>query len=159
MAAPKKAFVTSPIGVLQLEATENALVAIRFKESKQADAENTVSTNPVIDETVAQIDAYFQGQLTTCDLPLDLRGTEFQQSVWQALCKIPYGQTISYLQLANRLGDPKKVRAVGSANGKNPIPVIIPCHRVVGADGTLVGYSGGISRKKALLRHEDAILL
>jgi O-6-methylguanine DNA methyltransferase len=159
MSDPKKAFVTSSIGVLQLEATENALVAIRFKESKPADAESTVSTNPVLDETVAQIDAFFQGQLTSFDLPLDPQGTEFQQSVWQALCKIPYGQTISYGQLAKRLGDPQKVRAVGSANGKNPIPVIIPCHRVVGADGTLVGYSGGISRKKALLRHEGAILL
>lgn len=159
MSDPKKVFVTSPIGVLQLEATENALVAIRFKESKPADAESTFSTNPVLDETVAQIDAYFQGQLTSFDLPLDPQGTEFQQSVWQALCKIPYGQTISYGQLAKRLGDHQKVRAVGSANGKNPIPVIIPCHRVVGADGTLVGYSGGISRKKALLRHEGAILL
>ena len=101
-----------------------------------------------------QLDAYFAGELETFDLDLDPHGTPFQQRVWDELTRIPYGETISYSELAHRLGDPKLVRAVGLANGRNPISIVIPCHRVIGADGSLVGYGGGLERKRWLLEHE-----
>jgi methylated-DNA-[protein]-cysteine S-methyltransferase len=101
-----------------------------------------------------QLDAYFAGELETFDVPLALHGTAFQQSVWEQLTRIPFGETISYSELARRLGDPKLVRAVGLANGRNPVSIIVPCHRVIGADGSLVGYGGGLERKQWLLEHE-----
>ena len=101
-----------------------------------------------------QLDAYFAGELEAFDLPLAPHGTPFQQRVWDELTRIPYGETISYLELALRLGDRKLVRAVGTANGRNPLSIIVPCHRVIGADGTLVGYGGGLERKRWLLEHE-----
>ncbi|MDX1672165.1 MAG: methylated-DNA--[protein]-cysteine S-methyltransferase [Balneolaceae bacterium] len=106
-----------------------------------------------------QLTAYFTGHRRKFDLPLDPDGTGFQRRVWSALQQIPYGSTVTYRQLSERLGDPQALRAVGKANGSNPIPVIIPCHRVIGADNRLVGYSGGIERKKWLLKHEGALLL
>jgi methylated-DNA-[protein]-cysteine S-methyltransferase len=102
-------------------------------------------------ETIRQLRAYFDGELKNFDLPLSLEGTEFQLRVWKSLCAIPYGETISYGQLAHRIGSPKAARAVGLANGSNPIPIIVPCHRVIGSNGSLVGYGGGLSNKKALL--------
>jgi methylated-DNA-[protein]-cysteine S-methyltransferase len=104
----------------------------------------------------AQLAAWFAGELETFDLPLAPAGTPFQRRVWDALLEIPYGTTTTYGDLARRLGDPKAVRAVGLANGRNPIPIIIPCHRVVGADGSLTGYGGGLERKRWLLHHEAA---
>ena len=101
-----------------------------------------------------QLDAYFAGELEAFDLPLKLHGTEFQLRVWDQLARIPFAETISYKELALRLGDLKLVRAVGTANGRNPISIVIPCHRVIGADGTLVGYGGGLDRKRWLLDHE-----
>jgi methylated-DNA-[protein]-cysteine S-methyltransferase len=101
-----------------------------------------------------QLDAYFAGELDTFDLPLAPHGTPFQLRVWEELTRIPYGETISYKELALRLGDIKLVRAVGLANGRNPLSIVIPCHRVIGADGTLVGYGGGLDRKRWLLDHE-----
>jgi methylated-DNA-[protein]-cysteine S-methyltransferase len=101
-----------------------------------------------------QLDAYFAGELEEFDLPLALHGTEFQLRVWDELARIPFAETISYKELALRLGDLKLVRAVGLANGRNPISIVIPCHRVIGADGTLVGYGGGLDRKRWLLDHE-----
>ena len=101
-----------------------------------------------------QLDAYFAGELESFELDLDPHGTPFQQRVWAELARIPYGETISYSELAHRLGDPKLVRAVGLANGRNPISIVIPCHRVIGADGSLVGYGGGLERKRWLLEHE-----
>lgn len=106
-------------------------------------------------DAVSQLGAYFAGELTRFDLPLKPAGTAFQQQVWQALTDIPYGKTASYGEIANRLNKPKAVRAVGAANGRNPIGIIIPCHRVVGANGSLTGYAGGIERKQWLLRHEQ----
>ena len=147
----------SPVGTLKLEAINNALTAIDFIETEPASSKNLSS--PVLQDTIDQLDAYFEGQLTTFNLPLAPDGTDFQQRVWEALRDIPYGQTVTYGLLAERLGDANKMRAVGTANGKNPIPIIIPCHRVVGANQQLVGYSGGIARKKQLLKHEGAILL
>lgn len=105
----------------------------------------------------AQLDAYFAGTLRVFDLPLALAGTPFQQRVWQALLEIPYGVTISYGELARRLGDPKASRAVGLANGRNPVSIIVPCHRVIGADGALTGYGGGLDNKRWLLTHEGAL--
>jgi methylated-DNA-[protein]-cysteine S-methyltransferase len=101
-----------------------------------------------------QLDAYFAGELQEFDLPLAPHGTPFQVRVWDELTRIPYAETISYKELALRLGDPKLVRAVGTANGRNPLSIIVPCHRVIGADGTLVGYGGGLERKRWLLDHE-----
>lgn len=110
-------------------------------------------------EAARQLEAYFSGERTRFDLKLAPEGTPFQQEVWAALCEIPFGQTISYGELAARVGRPLGAQAVGRANGQNPIGVIVPCHRVVGADGALVGYAGGLDRKEALLRHEGAAVL
>lgn len=107
---------------------------------------------------VAQLEAYFAGQLEEFDLELAPQGTPFQKQVWQELERIPYGTTISYGELAERIGNPKAVRAVGTANGANPLPIVIPCHRVIGADGSLTGYAGGLELKEALLALEGAIL-
>jgi methylated-DNA-[protein]-cysteine S-methyltransferase len=101
-----------------------------------------------------QLDAYFAGELEAFDLSLAPEGTPFQLRVWEELTRIPYGETISYSQLAERIGDPRAVRAVGLANGRNPISIVVPCHRVIGADGSLVGYGGGLERKRWLLEHE-----
>ena len=110
-------------------------------------------------DAARQLEAYFAGERTVFDLELAPEGTPFQQQVWTALCEIPFGQTISYGELAARVGRPLGAQAVGRANGQNPVGVIIPCHRVVGSDGALVGYAGGLDRKEALLRHEGAPVL
>ncbi|KGN78450.1 cysteine methyltransferase [Porphyromonadaceae bacterium COT-184 OH4590] len=112
-------------------------------------------SNAVIEETMTQLDQYFQGDRTEFDLPLSLIGTTFQQRVWEELHKIPYGQTISYLRLAGRMGIPKAVRAVANANGANPVSIIVPCHRVVGSNGKLGGYGGGLETKVFLLNIEQ----
>ena len=106
-------------------------------------------------DVVAQLRAYFDGTLHTFSLPLAFTGTPFQREVWEALRQIPYGATCSYAQLAERIGRPDAVRAVGAANGQNPIPIIVPCHRVIGANGTLTGFGGGLPMKKWLLAHES----
>jgi methylated-DNA-[protein]-cysteine S-methyltransferase len=108
-------------------------------------------------EVVAQLDAYFAGQRTDFDLPLAPQGTGFQMTVWRALLGIPFGETISYAELARRVGNPKASRAVGHANARNPISIIVPCHRVIGADKSLTGYAGGLDRKRALLAHEAQV--
>jgi methylated-DNA-[protein]-cysteine S-methyltransferase len=107
-----------------------------------------------VSATVEQVEAYFNGRLQEFSLPLDPQGTEFQRRVWLALADVPYGQTESYGQLATRIGNPKACRAVGLANGRNPIPLVLPCHRVIGADGSLTGYGGGLDLKQRLLDHE-----
>ncbi len=124
---------------------------------KGLNAEYVEQESTVINQTITQLQAYFNGSLTKFDLPLKLVGTEFQQRVWQALLKIPFGETRTYLQLSKTLGDEKAIRAVASANGANAISVIIPCHRVIGSDGQLVGYAGGIPAKKKLLQIEGAL--
>ena len=110
--------------------------------------------NPVLRDAVRQLGAYFAGELGRFELPLAARGTPFQQRVWKALSQIPYAQTRSYGEIAAALGTPKSVRAVGAANGRNPIPIVVPCHRVIGADGSLTGYGGGLPLKKLLLELE-----
>jgi methylated-DNA-[protein]-cysteine S-methyltransferase len=148
--------IESPIGPLLLAGDHEALRFLLFKRGRdkakpKADWEPDRS---VLKEPVKQIGAYFSGRLKAFDLPLAPRGTPFQASVWDALQRIPYGETISYGELARRLGNPKAVRAVGLANGSNPIAIIIPCHRVIGSNGSLVGYGGGLSIKQALLAME-----
>jgi len=139
----------SPVGDLLLRADDDGRLTELYTRHDGAAA-----TDWPYPEISAQIDAYFAGEREDFDLELAPSGTDFQLRVWDELVKIPYGETISYSELAHRLGDPKLVRAVGLANGRNPISIIIPCHRVIGADGSLVGYGGGLERKKWLLEHE-----
>jgi methylated-DNA-[protein]-cysteine S-methyltransferase len=142
--------IETPIGPLHAQVDEEGrLLELRF--SSGADSQSS-STNyqPVID----QLREYFAGKRQTFELELAPRGTEFQRAVWNELLRIGYGETITYAELARRIGKPSAVRAVGAANGANPIPVIVPCHRVIGSNGTLTGYGGGIERKQWLLAHE-----
>ena len=150
--------MASPVGQLKLVATETALVAVLWENenpNRVRLAELTENTQHLILlETQKQLNEYFTGQRQIFDLPLDFEGTEFQQKVWQALLTIPFGETRSYKQIAEQIGNVKAVRAVGAANGKNPISIIAPCHRVVGANGKLVGFAGGLDNKDILLKIE-----
>ena len=147
--------ITSPVGKLRLIASDKGLVAIDVRNVRVAsDLETSASAQKILSATKKQLEQYFAGKRTTFDIPLDLQGTEFQQQAWRALCRIPYGKTISYGQQAKNIKKPKAFRAVGSANGKNPIPIIVPCHRVVASDGSLGGYSLGLKMKKQLLALE-----
>ncbi|MEX2260958.1 MAG: methylated-DNA--[protein]-cysteine S-methyltransferase [Bryobacteraceae bacterium] len=139
---------------LHLTASPRGLRAIRFGISENG-ALNGDELDPFLEETAAQLTAYFEGRLTRFDLPLDLEGTSFQKRVWNALRAIPYGETISYAQLAEIAGSPKGFRAVGAANGRNPIPIIVPCHRVIQSGGGLGGYSCGLDVKRMLLDLEN----
>jgi methylated-DNA-[protein]-cysteine S-methyltransferase len=139
----------SPVGDILLQADDDGRLTGLFLRHDVAAA----GDGP-FDAVREQLDAYFAGELEEFDLPLALHGTPFQLRVWEQLARIPFAETISYKELALRLGDPKLVRAVGLANGRNPVSIVIPCHRVIGADGTLVGYGGGLDRKRWLLDHE-----
>jgi len=141
----------SPVGDILLRADEDGRLTELYLRHDGAD--RNPAAGP-FDHVREQLDAYFAGEREDFDLPLALHGTDFQMRVWEQLTRIPYGETISYSQLALRLGDPKLVRAVGLANGRNPVSIIVPCHRVIGADGSLVGYGGGLERKQWLLEHE-----
>jgi methylated-DNA-[protein]-cysteine S-methyltransferase len=144
--------VASPVGKLRLIASDKGLVAIDVRNVRVAsDLETSASAQKILSATRKQLEQYFAGKRTNFDIPLDLEGTDFQQQAWRALCRIPYGKTISYGQQAKSIKKPKAFRAVGSANGKNPIPIIVPCHRVVAGDGSLGGYSLGLKMKKQLL--------
>jgi methylated-DNA-[protein]-cysteine S-methyltransferase len=141
------------MGMMLLAADDRGLRLISFALGKRPERPQSgwqQDRAPFV-ETIRQLRAYFERELKNFDLPLSLEGTEFQLRVWHSLLAIPYGQTISYGQLACRVGIPKGARAVGLANGSNPIPIIVPCHRVIGSNGSLVGYGGGLSNKKALL--------
>ncbi len=140
---------------VRLVASSKGLVAINFRASA-VDGERN-DGNPAILEATRQLRAYFAGNLREFDIPLDLRGTPFQLKVWRALETIPFGETRSYLQIAVDIGAEKAVRAVGAANGANPIPIVVPCHRVIGSGGKLVGYGGGLPLKKRLLTLEGAL--
>ncbi len=139
-----------------LASVENGLRAISFAEGRRPvrPRPDWSEDRSPFTETIRQLDAYFEGELRNFTLPLSLEGSEFQLRVWKTLITIPYGETISYGQLACRVGNPKAARAVGLANGSNPIPIIVPCHRVIGSDGSLTGYGGGLPIKKALLSLE-----
>jgi methylated-DNA-[protein]-cysteine S-methyltransferase len=147
--------ITSPVGKLRLIASDKGLVAIDVRNVRVAsDLETSASAQKILSTTKKQLEQYFAGKRTNFDIPLDLQGTDFQRQAWRALCRIPYGKTISYGQQAKNIKKPKAFRAVGSANGKNPIPIIVPCHRVVAGDGSLGGYSLGLKMKKQLLALE-----
>lgn len=147
----------SPVGNLLLAGDERGLRLVSFENSKRAAAVEPgwkPDGAPFV-EAVRQLQEYFRGERKEFDLPLAPEGTDFQLNVWRSLRTIPYGDTISYAQLAQRIGNPKAVRAVGLANGCNPIPIIIPCHRVIGSDGSLTGFGGGLSNKRKLLDLES----
>lgn len=151
-------YLASPVGQLKLVANEQALVAVLWENEnpKRVRLAELLeeAQHPVLLETARQLNEYFAGQRRQFDLPLDFEGTDFQQKVWQALLSIPFGETRSYKQIAEQIGNPKAVRAVGAANGKNPISIIAPCHRVIGASGKLVGFAGGLENKDILLKIE-----
>ena len=147
--------VSSPVGKLRLIASDKGLVAIDVRNVKtSSDEVKNVAAQKILSATKKQLEQYFAGKRTSFDIPLDLEGTDFQRQAWLALCRIPFGKTISYGQQAKNIKKPKAFRAVGSANGKNPIPIIVPCHRVVAGDGSLGGYSLGLKMKKQLLALE-----
>lgn len=150
--------VASPIGGLLLEATQNQLTTVHFYGETAGHLDKSTSS-PILRQAKQQLEEYFAGDRREFTLPLAPRGTAFEQAVWKALEAIPYGQTITYMQLAKKLGDPNKVRAVGRANGQNPLAIVIPCHRVIGAGNKLTGYAGGVENKRWLLQHEGALLL
>jgi methylated-DNA-[protein]-cysteine S-methyltransferase len=147
----------TPLGDLLLVAVDGALVKAHFPPFEAPDVPPTPD-EPVLVEAVRQLGEHFAGQRTEFDLPLDPPGTPFQRRVWDELGRVPYGTTATYGEIAARLGDPKCVRAVGMANGRNPIAVVVPCHRVIGSDGKLRGYAAGVERKQQLLALEDASL-
>ncbi len=152
MNMPEETYVTildSPVGQLILTSDGTSLTRLLFHGDP--DPAWSREACPVLDEAVSQLRAYFAGERTTFDLPLAPTGTPFQLLVWASLREIPYAQTISYGELARRVGQPTAARAVGLANGRNPISVVVPCHRVIGADGSLTGYGGGLDRKRTLL--------
>jgi len=146
--------VTTPLGPVRITSSGTAITSVLFLDEENEPTETP--NDPLLLECTRQLEAYFSGSLTQFDLPLAPQGTEFQQRVWAELQKVPFGRTATYGDLAHRLGDPNLTRAVGTANGSNPIAIIIPCHRIIGADGSLTGYSGGLWRKQWLLRHESA---
>lgn len=141
--------IPTPVGPLRIDETEGAIVAVNF-----VDEALCPPATPLLAEAVRQLNAYFDGTLTAFALPIRQEGTAFRMACWQALCTIPYGETISYGEQARRIGKPKAIRAVGGANHHNPISIIVPCHRVIGADGSLTGYGGGVEIKQWLLEHE-----
>jgi methylated-DNA-[protein]-cysteine S-methyltransferase len=153
----------SPVGPITLVAADGALAALHMDQQRHAPAPEELGEpaagqdGDVLAEAARQLAEYFDGSRTEFDLPLAMDGTSFQRRVWTALRGIPYGQTVSYGQLADRIGQPSASRAVGLANGRNPIGIIVPCHRVIGADGSLTGYGGGIERKRFLLSHEQRV--
>ena len=147
--------MSSPVGKLTLVASSKGLVAIDVRNNaKQVVTAKDASAQSILLKTKKQLEQYFAGKRTSFDVALDLVGTEFQVKAWRALCRIPFGKTITYGQQASNIKKPKAFRAVGSANGKNPIPIIVPCHRVVASDGSLGGYSLGLKMKKQLLALE-----
>lgn len=144
-------FVKTPLGIAKIVGDENGISEISV--SNEGAVSNKIPT--VLQEAASQLNDYFEGKRTNFDFKLNPMGTEFQQKVWKALLEIPFGKTMSYLELSKKLGDVKAIRAVASANGKNPLWIVVPCHRVIGTDGSLTGYAGGLWRKKWLLEHEN----
>jgi methylated-DNA-[protein]-cysteine S-methyltransferase len=150
--AKQVAYYKTPIGIAKIIGTENGICEVTV-----LDEEVAISTKipPILKDCVLQLDEYFNGKRTAFNLKLDPKGTQFQQKVWQTLLKVPFGKTNTYLEQAKSLGAVKAIRAVASANGKNPLWIIIPCHRIIGSNGALTGYAGGLWRKKWLLNHEN----
>ena len=146
------AYIKSPLGITEIIGDENGIAVISVLDSEK---EITTQIPVALKEAVSELQDYFQGKRNDFTFKLNPKGTEFQQKVWEELLNIPFGKTISYLGLSKKLGDVKAIRAVASANGKNPLWIVVPCHRVIGTDGSLTGYAGGLWRKKWLLEHEN----
>ena len=148
----------TPVGALKLVASDRGLLAILWPNDRpnrvRLDSLIEDPNHPILRETERQLHEYFDGSRQSFSVPLDMRGTPFQQGVWKALLEIPFGQTRSYGELARQLGSPQAVRAVGAANGRNPLSIVVPCHRVIGASGKLTGFAGGLQTKAQLLDHE-----
>lgn len=150
----ERVVIDSPIGFLEIKGTKAGLVSVIFMDNEEAISAHIPE---ILVPTVTQLKEYFNKERSLFQLTLAPEGTQFQQKVWKELQEIPFGKTTSYQKMANALGDPKVIRAAASANGKNPISIIIPCHRVIGTDGSLTGYAGGLHRKKWLLAHESPV--
>jgi len=148
------AYIKTPLGIARLEGDENGLVTISVLDGE----ENVSDLIPEeLEDAAYQLQEYFEGTRTQFSLQLNPQGTDFQKRVWEELQSIPYGKTMSYLELSKKLGDVKAIRAVAAANGQNPLWIVVPCHRVIGSDGSLTGYAGGLHRKKWLLEHESPV--
>ncbi|MCP9199365.1 methylated-DNA--[protein]-cysteine S-methyltransferase [Gramella sp. GC03-9] len=148
----KKARIKTPLGIAELAGDENGLSYFSILDDKEEFDKEIPSE---LQSAAEQVSEYFNGKREKFDLKLNPQGTEFQKKVWKELINIPFGHTTSYLELSRKLGDEKAIRAVASANGKNPLWILVPCHRVIGSDGSLTGYAGGLHRKKWLLEHEN----
>lgn len=144
----------SPVGALTLTSDGHALTSLLFEGSKERPGIDELKPDAIVKETKKQLEEFFARKRKTFEVPLLAEGTDFQREVWGALTRIPYGETRSYAQLAKSIGKPKAMRAVGAANGRNPIAIIVPCHRVIGADGSLTGFGGGMENKARLLDFE-----
>jgi len=150
------AHIQTPLGIAKVVSDEVGIQEISVLDEK-INIENSADIPQVLKDCICQLEEYFEGKRTEFNLNLTPKGTDFQQKVWHELNKIPFGKTCSYLELSKKLGDVKAIRAVASANGKNPLWVVAPCHRVIGSDGSLTGYAGGLWRKKWLLEHENPV--
>ena len=150
----KTVFINTPLGFTEIQGDENGISKIHVMSEN---VEISTKIPEELKEAVLQLQDYFDGKRTTFTFPLNPSGTDFQKKVWDELLHIPFGKTCSYLDLSKKLGDVKAIRAVASANGKNPLWIVVPCHRVIGSDGSLTGYAGGLWRKKWLLEHENPV--
>ncbi|MDX2465287.1 MAG: methylated-DNA--[protein]-cysteine S-methyltransferase [Porticoccus sp.] len=146
-------YMDSPIGTIEIKASIHGITHLVFTDKKNS----PINTCNVLNQCKIQLNEYFSGKRKSFSLPLDPKGTDFQKSIWSALVDIPFGKTVSYGDIANVINHSKAVRAVGAANGKNPISIIVPCHRVIGSNGKLTGYAWGLERKSWLLAHEELI--
>ncbi len=149
--------VNTPLGVALITGNDKGISKVSISKTSDVELSNSDTIPKHFQETVSQLDSYFEGKRASFDLQITPEGTDFQQKVWKELTKIPFGETRSYMDIAKKLGNPKAIRAVAAANGKNPLWIIIPCHRVIGSDGSLTGYAGGLWRKKWLLEHESPV--
>lgn len=149
----KAKYIESPLGTIELLADEHGITSVKLGAERVFET----SDDDLLSEAEVQLSEYFEGKRKEFKIQLTLNGTDFQKQVWSELLKIPYNKTISYLELSRRLGDEKSIRAAASANGKNPIAIIVPCHRVIGSNGELTGYTGGLWRKQWLLEHESGV--
>ena len=146
------AYYESPLGWIEVKGNDLGIISVFFVDEQGASCKN-----PLVAQCVEELEEYFQNKRTVFTVPLYPHGTDFQKRVWTALRTVPYGKTASYLDMANEIGNPKAVRAIGGANSRNPISIIVPCHRIIGKNGTLVGYEGGLWRKEWLLKHEGSL--
>lgn len=147
--------IPSLVGFLKISATDTAVIGIYWEKEGPTPARQEV--HPLLEKTKNQLSEYFEGKRTTFDLPLELNGTPFQKRVWEALLKVPFGATNSYLDLAKAIKNPSACRAVGRAVGQNPVSIVVPCHRIIGSNGKLTGFAGGLEAKSVLLKHEECL--